>query len=54
MVRFYTGPERRQQLRRQTLDRRDLLRWQPESEPRRLLQARRHRDVAKSLGGIRA
>lgn len=44
MLRFYTGPERRLRYRRQTLDRRDLLRWPPDSEQRRLLEGRRHRD----------
>ncbi|WP_169712988.1 hypothetical protein [Oceanisphaera profunda] len=49
MLKFYTGPERRQHCRRQILDRRDLLRWQPEHDERRAIEGRRHRDASKSL-----
>lgn len=49
MFKYYWGPERRQQQRRHILDRRDLLRWQPESQTRRSQVSRRHLDSAKTL-----
>ncbi|WP_417616506.1 hypothetical protein [Oceanisphaera sp.] len=52
MLKHYSGPERRQQQRRRILDRRDLLRWPPEDQERRMQSpGRRKVDQAKSLWG---
>jgi hypothetical protein len=49
MLKHYSGPERRQQSRRQILDRRDLIRWEPDHHERRQLRGRRTVDNARTL-----
>ncbi|MBO1518189.1 hypothetical protein [Oceanisphaera pacifica] len=50
LLKYYSGMERRQRQRRQILDRRDLLRWPPDEQDRRILaHGRRKIDNAKSM-----
>ncbi|MFP2768739.1 hypothetical protein [Oceanisphaera sp. KMM 10153] len=49
MLKHYSGTERRQAHRRQILDRRDLIRWEPDQHERRQLRGRRTADNAKTL-----
>ncbi|WP_175514097.1 hypothetical protein [Oceanisphaera psychrotolerans] len=49
MFKYYSGTERRRLQRRQILDRRDLLRWEPERQERRHQRGRRTVDNAKTL-----
>ena len=49
MLKHYSGTERRQQHRRKILDRRDLIRCQPDQHERRQLRGRRTIDNARTL-----
>lgn len=41
----YQGPERRREQRRRIVDRRQMIRWEPDKEDRRLDDGRRKDDI---------